>query len=534
MPSSLQKLMDAAQGVGIGAADEMSFGLSRRLNSDPEARDKFVAEHPYSVGTGRALSYLIPLPSAGKVKLVAKGAQAAEKAPALLRRLMQLNPQAWLGRAGEQLAAHIPGLAEKEIRDAGGKVVHDLSAKSFAKAGGRGAVSAAFTGTSNNALRKLLAASGQEEERPWSEMPNDALYQGIFGAGGGMLGKGAQALALKTYMHPALANKDKLKASKEQAQKLLDEGTYGTLEGTFQPKAEALQQKIEDVSGQLDPKIKAREAEDVIHNKEWLRQMEAAPTEIEGKVPVEPLENKITELTSPTGKYAQQTRGPEEIARTKTALGGLLTALDPKEGYTSYERLSGAQKNLNERIAGLRKNLRNSIFGDQASQVLTQDVENALHARQTLNQMKEDAVKRWGDKADPAKFQEAVADYRRGADLKSNLLDYERKKFMSGGHGLNHPLRTLIDNTVDSANVRTRLGYGMSGASAERVGQGVGRAVGDKQRTSAKEDTRSVDDLRKHYNQKADEPEEENPYLNLPNTPKKASEKQSENPYLDL
>lgn len=439
-----------ALAFGAGGLDELTFGLSDKYI--PGAR-QLGKENPWASGAGRVGSYAIPLPLPSKLKALAK-------APKALERL--------LGAISKTRG--VKGLAAKGTAGA-------------IKGAGRGVAE----GEAQHFTRKALGT--EDPDASPSSTKDRLVLESVFGAGGRAIGSGLKSGAPAVYNHPALINRFKLRESKKQAERLMKGGTFGSLDGAFTEKSERLKSGLTNLSKKLDPKISARDKQEAAIMGDFLRKYgDETSKNPPGSININSLMRDKSALTGRRGKYNQQMRPESELKNTNSAYNRLFESLGPskKDGLSSFDSIAGARKNMNERVSKLKSDMRAKVYGDPGQGDVSQNIDAALQGRSSLNDLYEKAVLQLGDPGDLNKFKGRVKQYRRGADLEENMLNYERANIGGsvGGWSPRAMLTDLSRSTVTSAPIRTATGVAMD-RIAPKVSRIGGRGAELKSRNNA-------------------------------------------------
>jgi hypothetical protein len=547
-----EDLKNEALAAMSAGADEQTFGLSSHVGGEAQKalRDKY----PKSAMVGRVLSYVPAMfVGSGEERLAVRG---AEMAPGLLRKLLAHAPQELLNKGADRVARSVPVLAEK---------AGESTMKWLAKAAGRGAVSAVTAGTGNTLARKAVDAAvpGEtgEQEKPLSDLPQDAAWQAGMGTIVGPLARILQKAAPAIYEHPALIKRFKEPQSIRTADQLRGEGVWGG-KNVFKGRAQQMKEGIQTVTDDLMPKLRDREA--------------AAANEVAGLAPHDPamaayeeipMAGKISQKRL-QNRIAQGSPGPEPIGLTSGNMGGHAEAAEDamigadqgkkaamrqsfgdeesliptgEYGETNLGHVEDRLKETNQRVKKMLSDReKGRAFGDEGGQVAAER-ERLLAIQKAHNDTVEKAINRFGDTGDKEAYAGARGEYRQGADLEGAVNDYTNREAGDTPHVGHSLTRTVLNKTINTLPVRTGLGVLLDRLSPEVAGTIGGRAVDARQRSKLNQPKeQSPAELLKHYQDtgagspadaiEQDLGDEENPYLKNPTQDVK---KTTGNPYLD-
>lgn len=462
-----------------GVADETTFGgttwAARKLGAGEKLK-QLEEENPWAGGAGRVGSYFIP--GAGWVKLATKVPKAGKYAAR----------GAQLASKGMDAVKGLPGMANML------KMLGGPSWKSTIASGGLGGL---VSGEAQHLVRKMTGADDDVGQA--SSTGDRMLTETVFGMGGSALGRLISKVAPVVYNHPALFNKNKIKESRQQAKKLLEEGAWGSLSGGLTDKADELRGKLGAFEERLKPKLLAREAEDLAELNKFSKKHSGRGksgkaekgSRAKGIIDSSSIKADKRALTGRTGKYNQQMRPEAELKNTNSAFNRLEESLDPdRYGGVGVDNIFTASKNMNERIADLSSQARAKAFGDPGLGEVNANIDTALAGRKTLQGLKDKAIQMLGDPGDLAKQKSLTKEYRRGADLNENILNWERQQkqpFFTSGI-----LRNAAHATIASAPIRTAAGVLLDRA-APRIKNTVGGRIGELRSRGGKKEPEPID-----------------------------------------
>lgn len=437
-----------------GAADDITLGAYGKYMPGAQERMK---ESNWASNTGRALTYMLPLPN--KLKALTK--------------LDKLENATKLKNLPAQVGTPLRKLLAMIGRSKGVTGVAAKTAAGTAKAAGN----AVLRGEAQHAARegvKSIPGGTNPEDSPSSAKERMAMEAG-FGVGAKALGQVAKKLAPLIYTHPGLVNKDKLNESTMNAKDMLRQRLFGTLQGKFRSHANKLEDEVNVVKDKIIPEASRRE-------QVLARRAQQRLSQLSGKPEPKPKGMTTLDTLSQHGKAsAKKMHGSEESERQsmKDAFRFTGKQMAPdKHGLTNINEVDRVAREVNTQIKNTFSGAEKGKAYGQLDGSLSAKKDRLTKLKEGVDQMEYEGIDRFGHNnkvgrvSDIDKYENARRTYRTGVDLNDSIDSHLRATHGKDPYVANGMLRNAANATIGSAPIRTFLGVLLDSVARGRPAAG--------------------------------------------------------------